>query len=304
MCLPEHTVSKTGDKYMKNRKRKTIITVASITCVGAILGSAVLLLSTLNTPEKVSTDHSTVQTSITENHATLPKEFKPSRSGELPNFSVITDVKLKKKAFFEFLYPMVESENTRILELRNKIITLKNKSSLSESDEKYILEIAKKYKVTGIVDFESAIFDTLLTRIDVVPPSLTLAQAANESAWGTSRFARLANNLFGQWCFSKGCGVVPKSRDSGKQHEVAKFKSVQASVNAYIHNLNSGGAYKELRQIRKRLRNDNQTITGDHLANGLLKYSERGLEYVKEVQSMIRINKLKSYDTKLDLAVR
>ena len=227
-----------------------------------------------------------------------PKPFVASKNGELPNFAVIADVKQKKQEFFGYLQPMVEKENARILTVRSKVTDLKEKSSLSSSDQSFLNDLAKKYKLANDESGEwtEARFDQLLVRLDVVPASLTLAQAANESAWGTSRFAREANNLFGQWCFTKGCGVVPKSRDAGKSHEVAKFKSVQASVNAYIYNLNSSNAYKELRNIRRILRYNGQPISGQQLAKGLEKYSERGHEYVEEIQSMIRVNKLSTFD--------
>jgi Bax protein len=136
----------------------------------------------------------------------------------------------------------------------------------------------------------------LLARVNAIPVSLALAQAANESAWGTSRFAREANNFYGQWCFQKGCGLVPARRDKNKTHEVAAFKSPKESVERYIHNLNSHNAYKTLRKIRNRLRTENKLITGIELAEGLLHYSERGKEYIKELQSMIKFNKLTRFD--------
>lgn len=222
--------------------------------------------------------------------ATAPKV------GPLPNFAAITDVREKKSQFFNYLQPMDDKENARILEVRTKVVALKTKSKLSKDDKAFLAQLAKKYKLKGVTEWQPKTFDKLLTRLDVVPVSLTLAQAANESAWGTSRFAREANNLFGQWCFTPGCGVVPKSRDVGKSHEVAKFKNVQASVNAYIYNLNSSNAYAELRAIRKDLRASGKPISGQQLAKGLEKYSERGHEYVEEIQSMIRVNKLSTFD--------
>jgi Bax protein len=124
-----------------------------------------------------------------------------------------------------------------------------------------------------------------------------MAQSANESAWGTSRFARKGNNFFGQWCFRKGCGLVPKQRDANKTHEVAAFDSPEESVKMYIRNLNSNSAYKSLRDLRAKLRRANKPVTGHALAAGLKHYSERGLEYVKELREMISFNKLARYDT-------
>ena len=117
-----------------------------------------------------------------------------------------------------------------------------------------------------------------------------MAQAANESAWGLSRFAQKGNNLFGQWCFKKGCGIVPGQRNAGANHEVRKFASINDSVASYMHNLNTGRAYKDLRKLRATLRSTNAAVDGHTLAKGLIKYSSRGKAYVKEIQSMIKTN--------------
>jgi len=146
-------------------------------------------------------------------------------------------------------------------------------------------------------DLSSAeLIKELLIRVDTVPPSLALAQAAVESGWGTSRFAVQANNLFGQWCYEKGCGLVPSQRNSGANHEVAKFKNVSDAVYSYTRNINTHRAYKDLRMSRAALRADDETVTGHILAEGLLRYSERGEDYVHELQAVIRINKLAPYD--------
>jgi Bax protein len=136
----------------------------------------------------------------------------------------------------------------------------------------------------------------LKTKVNFIPAALILAQAANESAWGTSRFAREGNNFFGQWCFSKGCGIVPNSRNSGANHEVASFDSPLGSVKSYIRNLNSHPTYALLRTLRQQSIDDGQRVSGELLAQGLIGYSERGEEYVKEIQSMIRYNKLSRFD--------
>ena len=135
--------------------------------------------------------------------------------------------------------------------------------------------------------------ENLLKKVNIIPPSLALAQAANESAWGTSRFAQKANNLFGEWCFSEGCGLVPLSRPDGETYEVEKFDELKGSVASYIHNLNSHPAYKKLRDIR-----DNVGVDGYKMAEGLEAYSARGEKYVEELQSMIEYNGLQEYDEK------
>lgn len=220
----------------------------------------------------------------------------PQQEIVLPDFSQYVDVKTKKTAFFDFMLPMIELENQRLLELRKRLIALQSDSMLSSEKLEWLSVMADRYRVDTAEREQQAVIAELLVRVDVVPGSLALSQSANESAWGTSRFAVKGNNLFGQWCFSKGCGIVPANRDSGSNHEVAKFSSPPLSVNSYIHNLNTHRAYAHLRSLRADLRMQQQTLSGKLLAEGLLKYSSRGDEYVKELQAMIRVNKLAQYD--------
>ncbi len=226
-----------------------------------------------------------------------PIDFeKAERFTEVPDFTQYTDVKEKKKAFFDFLRPMVQEENRRIKAERAKIKSLfadyNQNKVISESDSEWLLAIAEdlRMKDFDITDIEQR--NTLLRRKDIVPASLFLAQAANESSWGTSRFAREANNLFGQWCFTPGCGVVPAQRAEGEKHEVQSFETVNDAVNSYVRNLNGHNAYKDLREIRMEIRTEGDVPDGQSLAEGLLNYSDRREEYVKEIQSMIRVNKL------------
>ncbi|PCK08610.1 MAG: flagellar biosynthesis protein FlgJ [Alteromonadaceae bacterium] len=214
----------------------------------------------------------------------------------LPDFAAITDVKLKKQAFFDYLRPIVAQANNEVLLSRVQVLTLSQKSELSQDEAGYLLTLAKRYRVKGLPEISDTFYQALLTRVDKVPVALALAQAANESAWGTSRFALEANNLFGQWCFTKGCGVVPRSRDEGKVHEVARFESVPNAVKAYMKNINSGSAYQLLRELRSEMRKNSEQITASVLAQGLSKYSWRGDEYIKEIRAIIRVNKLEQYD--------
>ena len=154
-----------------------------------------------------------------------------------------------------------------------------------------MVRLAKQYRIKLKVT-DQGFFSRLLSRVDSLPESLVLAQAANESAWGTSRFARQGNNLFGQWCFKPGCGLVPQARDDEAFHEVAKFSSVQGSINAYFANLNSHPAYEPVREIRGCLRQQQARVTGVALAEGLEQYSSRGYAYIDELQAMIRFNQL------------
>lgn len=192
-----------------------------------------------------------------------------------PNFTEIKDVKQMKKAFFEYLTPIIVEQNQKILQLRNKI---KNNTINKQSLEL----LAKKYKTTT---------NKLLEGIDIIPVPLALTQAAIESNWGRSRFAKF-NNYYGIWCFEPGCGVVPNRRDGNKTHEVAVFKTIGEATRKYILNLNSHPAYKKLREIRLKLRNENKEISGVLLANGLEKYSGIGHNYIEMVQKMIKHNKL------------
>ena len=222
----------------------------------------------------------------------------------VPDFSAMTDVKRKKQAFFQFINQWVHLENKKIMDDRQRLQQLlTNVDGLHNEDRQFIRKMAKQYRET-VSDKRSdlnseqlqLLLSSLFKKVDVIPASLALAQSANESAWGTSRFAIRAHNYFGQWCFSAGCGLVPKQRSAGKTHEVAKFKHPQQSVISYMRNLNRNNAYQQLRTIRASLRNNKKPISGVALAKGLEKYSERGEAYVEEIQSMIRFNKLSRYD--------
>lgn len=213
----------------------------------------------------------------------------------LPNFSEYSDVNEKKEAFFSFLLPLVHEANARILSERELIEKWQAGNKLNKAEQKKFKHILTKYRVTTEDKEEQA--EQLLRRVQVIPPSLVLAQAANESAWGNSRFARKGNNLFGQWCFTKGCGIVPSGRSGDAKHEVQIFETPFQSVSSYMRNLNSHPQYKTLRRIREKAVQEGAPISGLELANGLLGYSERGEEYVEEIQSMIRFNKLDQLDS-------
>ncbi|WP_428442346.1 glucosaminidase domain-containing protein [Photobacterium sagamiensis] len=216
-------------------------------------------------------------------------------SSSEPDFSVIADVNQKKTAFFDYLRPAVVQENKRVSKERDFLLKLKSKTESKKSTDSeqlaYARRLGKMYQLPLKGDSVTDNWLSLmLLRVDVLPEELVLSQAANESAWGTSRFAVEGNNYFGQWCYRKGCGLVPASRTEGFTHEVAVFETAYLSVNAYFMNVNRNNAYTELRQIRAEQRTAGQTITGTKLAEGLSRYSERGHEYIDEIQSMIRHN--------------
>ena len=155
-----------------------------------------------------------------------------------------------------------------------------------------LTEMAERYKVESSSESLEETFEILLRRIDTIPAELALAQAANESAWGTSRFSQLANNLFGEWTFIPGTGIVPEDRPEGEIYEVRRFDTVYESIRSYLRNLNTHFAYRELRQLRAEARAENKPIDGFKLAEGLFRYSVRGEEYVRDLQSLIRTNRL------------
>lgn len=218
----------------------------------------------------------------------------------LPDFKQYPNAKEKKAAFFGYLLPKVQAVNAEILDDRKRLLKIRDQLSDSDSagffDDRFLKEMARYYSFKDIPEkVDQAYAIMVLKRVDVISPSLVLAQAANESAWGTSRFARQGNNLFGMHA-TDGSGMVPKRRGKGQTFTVAAYATPQASLDAYIHNLNTKGSYRQLRQIRATLRSRDQKISGYALANGLMNYSERGSAYINELQSMIRSNNLAQYD--------
>ena len=226
-----------------------------------------------------------------------PVDRAVSAAAPAPDFASIPDASARKRAFFDYLAPMVSARNDWIREQRSKLASLRSAlaqgETLGEGDAAYVDRLADQYRIDAPEDgVHVATIDRLLQRCDVIPPALALAQAASESAWGTSRFARQGNNYFGEWCFEEGCGIVPASRAPGKTHEVEAFPTAQASVASYFRNLNRVGAYQPLRERRAQARAEGRDIDGRYLAGGLEKYSELGETYVKDIRSIIAFNEL------------
>ncbi|MBN7771224.1 glucosaminidase domain-containing protein [Marinobacter daepoensis] len=213
----------------------------------------------------------------------------------LPDFTAYQDSTEKKVSFFSYLYPRIVLANSRILLEREYLASLADKAELTSDELDWLARQGDRLRIEARPGSQQQ-FALLNKRLDVIPPSLILAQAANESAWGTSRFATEGNNLFGQWCFSKGCGLVPQSRLEGANHEVAKFRSPYFSVRSYIQNLNRHPTYQAVRDIRLADRKAHKPLSGWELAEGLLGYSERGQDYIREIRAMIRYNNLDFYD--------
>lgn len=221
------------------------------------------------------------------------KKEKPLHNVKLPKFSKFTDVKEKKHAFFNFIKPHVEAENKKILQQRANLeiarMMIEHDELLSKKQTGDIKKILKSYGLPETLD--TITLSQALRRVDIIPKEMALMQAANESAWGTSRFARIGLNFFGQWCYKKGCGMVPRRRNSEAEHEVAAFKSVRAAVSSYFKNINTHNAYKELRTIREDLRAQQKPILATKLTYGLMSYSERGEAYIEELNTMINQNR-------------
>lgn len=225
---------------------------------------------------------------------------KPAPTSQVPDFKAITPVKARKAAFFDFLLPMINSRNEQIMLEREQLLTIQAKpaDALTRKELRTLKRLAERYNVATDNDdwLNAETLDELLTRVDIVPPSLALAQAASESGWGRSRFARLGHNYFGEWCFSAGCGFVPKNRPEGAIHEVRRFEHPKESVAGYFYNLNTGDGYQDLRTIRAQLRAQDEPLTGLKLAQGLLNYSERREDYIADIELIIRSNKLTRFD--------
>ncbi len=224
-----------------------------------------------------------------------PKTDTPTTKVEPP-----VSIPEMKRAFFERLVPVIDSENQKIAEHRRhlqalQVILNSETAQLPPQQQALLHTLATQYRVPSAMN-DQAVVDELLVRVDQVPTSMVVAQAAIESAWGRSRFALEANNYFGQWCFTKGCGVIPKRRNSGASHEVAKFDSINEAVAAYLRNINSHPAYADVRQKRHEARQQQRQPDSLEMITGLAQYSARGEKYIHELQSLIEFNQLKRFD--------
>ena len=218
------------------------------------------------------------------------KLVKPVALDSFPReIKMIEDTKKRKEFFIQIVLPLVLQENNNIRLDRKRLFSIINKNNNTNPEKKWL---DKKYKQYGI---PSKDLSTLKVRMDVVPVSLALAQAAKETGWGTSRFAQEGNALFGQWTWS-GEGLKPKEADESKGHKVMKFNVLQASVRAYQRNLNTHKTYKEFRLARAQLRDAGKPLDSMILSQYLDEYAETGKEYVKILQKIIEQNNLKDFD--------
>lgn len=217
-------------------------------------------------------------------------------SEPMPDFASISDINERKEAFFSYLRPAIESINSEREQERERLAAIEEKIESGQYvgyfDKRRLQEWAERYEVDYDEDNLASTVDQLLLHLDQIPESMVLAQAAMESAWGTSRFAVDGKNFFGQWCYSEGCGLVPARRESGATHEVQVFDSAEASVRSYFRNINSHNAYTELREIRSDIRDSDDSLSGMRLVEGLESYSQRGQAYIDELKSVISFNGL------------
>lgn len=234
---------------------------------------------------------------LAEDATTLfPTLLPRADESDLPDLSEFSEVSARKAAFYEFLLPLILVENERLLLKRDYLSDWLVQGVPEDTEVSEELKtLAENYYIDLQLDSE-AILQQLLYQIDILPPSMVIAQAANESAWGTSRFATEGNNLFGQWCFTPGCGLVPQNRPEGETYEVRAFDSPALSVRAFLLNLNRHPSYAQLRDQRDQLRTQEALVTGLELVPYLVNYSIRREEYVAEIAQTIRFNNLQDLD--------
>jgi len=254
------------------------LTVTVLTTFGPLCFALVLVLSHLPIAEGIhDSEH-------------------PETATQLPDFKAITQTKERKQAFVELMLPLVEARNTAILKSRTSLVkmqqALAEEKPLTTKQLALLERLRERYQVKTDPDVDmEKVLDTLLLRADIIPESMVLAQAAVESGWGTSRFAGEAQNLFGQWCYTEGCGLVPERRARNARHEVQTFATVEEAISSYFRNLNTHKAYTEFRRVRAQLRAEGEPISGSRLVATLEKYSSRGAAYTHELRRVIKANR-------------
>ncbi len=214
------------------------------------------------------------------------------------DFAWPAEIEHKKRLFFKVLMPLALAENARVLRQRELLLTaiatVSDDGAAIGDDHpawQQIGSLARDYQLEGEPN-DPALHASLLSRVDAVPVELVLAQAANESGWGDSRFAREGNNLFGVWTFRAGTGIVPAERPEGETYAVRRYETLRASVRSHIFNLNIGHAYEDLRTMRAEMRAQGVILDAIALAGGLERYSIRGQDYIDEIRAIIRVNDL------------
>ena len=218
------------------------------------------------------------------------KLVKPIYFTQFPrDLDALQSTKLKKETFIKIVLPLIVAENERILADREKLKILSKKKFTTDLEKQWIRQKLLEYKV------KKGDLKKLLVRMDIIPTSIALAQAAKESGWGTSRFALEGNAIFGQWTWS-GQGIAPLDRESNKNHKILKFPILRASVKAYQNNLNTHKSYSKFRQKRSELREKKKKISGLELTDTLNNYAQTGSQYTKILNQIIRQNRLTDFE--------
>ncbi|MCF6766394.1 glucosaminidase domain-containing protein [Thiotrichales bacterium 19S3-7] len=220
-----------------------------------------------------------------------------SKEESKPDFKSIDSISERKSTFIDFMLPLIHSVQQDVLSDRKTLHNIQTqynqRHTLSNHNIKTLKKLSKQYRVTFDTKTLKSTINQLLVKVNTIPTSMVLAQAALESGWGTSRFAIYGNNYFGQHCFVSGCGMVPKKRAEGKINEVEVFDSPEDSVKAYFRLLNTGSKFGQFRQLRANLVKDNQPLTGKELIKTLVHYSELDNgEYEKRLLLTIDYNNL------------
>ena len=222
------------------------------------------------------------------------QKVKPIYLTKLPkDLKTLGDTKKKRELFIKIVLPLILNENDKITEDRKKLFKILGKNFNTVGERVWLKRRFREYKI------EDQDLGKLKMRMDIIPVSIAIAQAANESGWGTSRFALEGNALFGQWTWSKK-GISPKNKDPDQSHKVLQFQILKASVRAYKNNLNTHNAYKEFRETRAKLRQENKRIIGLDLTKYLKNYAAIGEKYVVILENIIENNSLTDFD-KADL---
>ena len=218
------------------------------------------------------------------------QKVKPIFLTKLPkDLKSMGKTKDKRELFIKIILPLILAENEKINEDRKKLFKILGKNFNTVGERVWLKRRFKEYKI------EDKDLSKLKMRMDIVPVSIAIAQAANESGWGTSRFALEGNALFGQWTWSKK-GISPKNKDPNKSHKVLQFQILRASVRAYKNNLNTHNAYREFREARAQLRQENVIVEGDKLTKYLKNYAAIGEKYVSILDDIIEKNSLTDFD--------
>lgn len=218
------------------------------------------------------------------------QKVKPIYLTKLPkDLNTLGDTKTKRELFIKIVLPLILHENEKIIDDRKRLFKILGKNFNSPGEKVWLNRRFKEYKI------EDKDLAELKMRMDIIPVSIAVAQAANESGWGTSRFALEGNALFGQWTWSKK-GISPKNKDPDQSHKILQFQILKASVRAYKNNLNTHNAYKEFREVRAKLRQSGTTITGLALIKYLKRYASIGEKYTELIEGIMVQNSLTDFD--------